>query len=392
MRGMRGARPSLVAAAWVLYALSAHAQASEVTFAGVAFLGSDATVGTRFPHAEAYERELRNRGDSGYRHILAALRQAPPQHLAITTQPIAELKGHDQAIVTELVVTSETVSTERFGDIRKLFILERAQALFFDFKSMTVLRSYPLSFAYIDNFRHEPTEDEIRERVQMVFEGAGGKPGLYGRYAAVLARATVPAQAPRLLQVKHVAFDAGVVAQLPAYLKASNADYEAWAADMAAEAISSRFGVPIVPFTQDAAQGRMMLHGVQDSDVMNLKLPTPDYEISLHLTGMKKVKLTETGAGASWAYGVLGRVQIVEPLTNTVYLGTALKNAEVKVVPASQSYVDDFAAYDDTMHGMFAKLASAVAGKDLKWAKAAAGAPDIEAQLTKTMDLINQCK
>lgn len=372
-------------------ALQAHAQ-TDVTFAGVAFSGDAASIPQRFQYANWYEQELRAEGESGYGRVLAAMQQAPAQSVTVSTHPIEELKGRDQAVVTALVLTSETVSTERFGEVRKLLILERGQAMFFDFKSMSMLRSYPFSLAYIDNLRRDPTEEDIRERVKMVFEGAGGKPGIYGRYANLLAKATLPSQTPRFLQVTHVAFAPDMVARLPQYLKASDSEYQTWAADVIGEALSSRLDVPLVPFSQGYAVGRVMTMQVSDGDVYNLKLPTPDYEISVDFTGMKKVKLAQTGAGATWAYGVLGNVQIAEPLTNTLYLGTALKNAEVKVVPASQTEVDDFPAYDDTLRGMFVKLADAVGGGDAKWVKAAAAAPDIEAQLRKTKDLVNQCK
>lgn len=392
---MRGLRPKLAAALASLctcIALQAHADGPEVTFAGVAFSGDQDSSSQRFKYADRYEKQLEADGESGYKHVLVAMQQAPAQNLTVSTQPISELKGRDQAIVTALVLTSETVSTERFGDIRKLLIVERAQAMFFDFKSMTMLRSYPFSFAYIDNFRRDPTDEDIQQRVKMVFEGAGGKPGLYGRYANLVAKATVPAQAPRFLQVKNVQFAPDVVAQMPEYLKPSPAVYQTWAADVIGEAISSELGVPIVPFAEGYAVGHVMTMRVADGDVYNLKLPTPDYEIDAEFTGLKKVKLAQAGAGATWAYGVLANVQIIEPLTNTVYLGTPLKNAEIKVVPASQTEVDDFPAYDDTLHGMFIKLANAIDGGDIKWVKAAAAAHDIEAQLSKTKDLMNQCK
>ena len=59
-----------------------------------------------------------------------------------------------------MVVTGETASVERFGRLYKLLLQVRAQALFFDFKSMTVLRAYPFSFAYVDTLDHEPTQVE----------------------------------------------------------------------------------------------------------------------------------------------------------------------------------------------------------------------------------------
>lgn len=392
MRGVLGTLAAFLVSAGALCAPGVHAQQTAVTFAGVAFSGDSQSSDARFRYAKAYEAQLQSSGDSGYKRLKALLQQAPAGHLDVRFEPIAELKGRDQAVVSAMVLTSETVSTERFGEVRKVFIQERAQALFFDFKSMTVLRSYPFSFAYIDNLRHDPSPQEIGERVRALFEGANGRPGLYARYAQALASASLPQQAPRFLQVTKVTFPPDMVDALPTWLKSDHTVYETWAADQLAEAISSRIGVPVVPYAKGYAVGGVMSMQVSDGDVWNLKLPSPDYEISVNFRGLKKVKYGENGAGASWVYGVLSDVHIEQPLMNTAYLDTPLKNAELKLVPAGQTYVDDFPAYDDTLRGMFDKLADAVVTGDTKWARSAAGAPDIEAQLTKTKDLMNLCK
>jgi hypothetical protein len=390
MRGMLATLAVFAAGAGM--ACLAHAEGAQVTFAGVAFSGAADTIAARFRHASAYENQLHAAGDSGYKHAVAAMKQQPAQNLSIATAPVAELKGRDQALVTALVLTSETVSVENFGDVRKLFIQERGQAVIFDFKSMTMVRSYPFSFAFIDNLRHDPTPQEIQQRVRLVFEGTAGKPGMYARYAQALATAASPAQVVRYLGVTQVSVAPEVVEQLPGYLKSDPAVYETWMADVAAEALSARHGVPMVPYAKGYAVGHVMSMQVADGDVYNLRLPEPDYTIGIDFKGLRKVKFSETGAGASWVYGALANLRIADTGGPLVYLDTPLKNAEVKVVPASQTLVDDFPAYDDAVHGLFTKLADAVAGGDLKWARAAAGAKDIELQLSQTKDLMNKCK
>ncbi|HEX2545990.1 MAG TPA: hypothetical protein VHL79_14000 [Ramlibacter sp.] len=390
MRSVLAAAWLLLACAWVVPA-GALAQETEVTLAGVAYSGSKETVDKRFAYSRKYQQQVEAGGDSPYKRVVAALAQTPPRNLKVTTAPIEELKGRDQALVVSLVLTSETVSVENFGDARKLFILLRGQALFFDFKSMTVVRAYPLSFAYIDNLRRDPTEADILERVKLVYEGVAGKPGLFGRFAAALATATVPQQTPRFLQVTDVSLPPDMLEQLPAYLRGEQS-HKTWAADMVGEAISSRLGVPIVPYAKGYAIGGVMSLQVMQGDVYNLELPKPDYAITVDFKGLKKVKFGQTGAGASFVYGAFADMRIQETGDGPVFLNTALKNAEVKVVPASQTHVDDFPAFNDSLNGMFVKLADAMAGKGNAWVKTAAGAADIEAQISKTKDLMNLCK
>ena len=369
-----------------------YAQGPPVALAGVAYSGDAQTISARFPYSSRYEQLLKQNGDSPYSRVKAAIAQTSPQALEVLYGQIGELKGRDQALVVSLVVNSETVSVEQFGQLRKLFVLIRGQTLFFDFKSMAVVRAYPISFAYIDTFDRQPTEDEILDRVRRVYEGTPAKPGLYARFAGSLAKAAVPSNGTRYLQVSRVSLGPEVVSALPGYLKSSPAVAETWAADLVSEAISTRLGVPLIPYSKGYAIGNVMSMRISDSTVFTLTLPKPDYEISVDFTSLKKIKFGEVNAGASYIYGSYATLKIEEPLSGTTYMNTALKNGEVKVVPMTQSYVDDFPAFYDSLNGLFVKLAEAVGGKGNTWVKTAAAAPDIESQIIKTRELINLCK
>ena len=97
-------------------------------------------------------------------------------------------------------------------------------------------------------------------------------------------------------------------------------------------------------------------------------------------------------AGESFIYGSYASLRIEEPLSGKVYMNTALKNGEVKLVPSTQTYVDDFPAFYDSVNGLFVKLAEAIDGRDAKWVKAAAAAPDIDKQINDTRELFKLCK
>ncbi len=369
-----------------------NAQTTRVTLAGMAYSGDAQTIPARFPYSSRFEKALKDTGDSPYERVKSAISQNPPQNLQLLNGQLEELKGRDQAVVVSLVVNAETVSVEQFGTLRKLFVLIRGQALFFDFKSMTVVRSYPLSFAYLDTFDHQPTEEEKLARVKLVYEGTPAKPGIYRRFADVLAKAVIPENVPRYLQVTRVNLGPELLGNLPDYLKSSPVVADTWAADLVSEAISTRIGVPVIPYAKGYAIGNVMSMRVSDGTVYTLNLPKPDYEINVEFTGLKKIKFGEVPAGASFIYGSYATVKIEQPLLGTVYMNTALKNGEVKVVPNTQSIVDDFPAFYDSLNGMFVKLSEAVSGKGNTWVKTAAAAPDIESQILKTRELMNLCK
>ncbi|WP_213953668.1 hypothetical protein [Variovorax sp. dw_954] len=391
-RFIRALCASLLAAA-ALLPMAASAQGTQVAFAGLAYAGDAASLEKRFPFSREYEKRLESTDRRADARIRAAIAEAPPRNFEVLPGLIDELKGRDQALVTSLVVNAETVSVETFGELRKLFVLVRGQALFFDFKTQTVIRSYPISFEYIDVFDRQPTHEEILSRVRSVYEGAAGKPGIFARYAEVLANASIPSQVPRYLKVTDVTVSDAVAASLPDYLKESPGVMETWAADMLSEAISTHAGVPIIPYTKGYAVGGVFPMRVSDGTVFNLKLPEPDYAISVDLTNVKKVQFGQVAAGSSFIYGTFATVKIQLPGMGTSYLNSSFKNGETKVVPATQTFVDDFPAYYDSWNALFRRVAEAMAGKDqASWLKAAASASDIDSQLLKTKEMIQLCK
>lgn len=368
-------------------------QPVDVAFAGFAFSGAQSTIEARFPYSQRYEAAQKSAGTPIYQLLMRQLQANPPANFRITSQ-LDELKGRDQALAVALVIGNETVSDETFGSLHKLMVIIRGQVMFFDFKSMNVVRSYPVSFAYVDVLDHAASKEEVMARVKLVYEGSGDKPGILARFVNNVTKAQIPSQVTRYLQVTNLRVSPEAQAFIPNFLKSEPGALETWAADLVGEAISTRTGVPIVPYSKGYAIGNVMSLRVSDGTVWELKLPKPDYEITVDLTGFKKIKFSELAGGATtYVYGAYGAIRIVEPLGNKVYIDTALKNGESRVIPASQQYVDDFPHFYEALNGIFVKLAQVIDGKgDEKWLKSAASASAIEQQIVQTKELIKSCK
>ncbi|RPE73227.1 hypothetical protein EDC62_0938 [Tibeticola sediminis] len=364
-----------------------------MALAGYAYLGSESQISTRFPYSRRYEQAQQAAGLPIYQRLVVGLKDAPPQNFRISTQ-LESLRGRDQALAAALVIGNETVSIEQFGNLRKLAVIIRGQAMVFDFKSMNVVRAYPLSFAYVDLLDHAPTDEEIDARVKLVFEGANGKPGLISRFVQSLSAAVPPASVSRFLQVTKVEIKPEANEGLPAFVRDVPSDAQTWAADVVAEAISTRVGVPIVPYSKGYAIGNVMSVRVSDGTVWELKLPKPDYEISVTLSGFRKIKFAEVAGGAtSYVYGAYADLRIEEPLSGKLFFSSALKNGETRVIPASQTYVDDGPHFYDALNGLFVKTALAInESGDPKWIQSAASAKDISAQLIQVKELMKLCK
>lgn len=368
-----------------------HAIAATVSMAGFAYSGDFQSVAGRFPYSQRTEATLGPGGmNSMIRQMVA---QQPPTSFELDTTGLAELKGRDQAIAVALVMNGETVSTEQFGGrFSKVFIQLRAQAMFFDFKTMTVLRAYPFSVAYVDVLDHTPTPEEITNRVRLLYQGTPATPGILGRFVQALGRANLPTQVPRFLQVAQVTVNDEVRKALPAALADKPGVAETWVADMLSEAISAQTGTPILPYSKGYAVGQVMSMRIADGSVYQLKLPEPDYAIAVDLSRFGRFEHGKSAAGTSYIYAAKTRVKLHQPLSGRVYLDSEFKNGEVKLVPASQQGVDDFPAYTDSLRGLFTKLSNAMAAGGDPWLADAASAKDISQQIIAAKEVLNSCK
>jgi hypothetical protein len=362
---------------------------STVTCAGFAYAGNSNSIETRFKYSKRYEKSIIERGSPLSTVLCRSLagRQYP---FDLNTSENIDSKG-DEVLVTALTVTGETVSEETFGPVHKLFVQIRAQALIYDFATKKIRRTYPISFAYLDALNHSPSDGEIDERVAKAYEGAQGKEGIFGRYAAALATATLPHNGDLFLQITKVTISPDASPAIRREIAAVPGAPESWVADHFGEALNSKAGVALFPYSPGSAIGGVMQMKLNDTD-FNLQFPDPDWEITIDLTGVKKVTYAENAAGTSYVYGSYATVKIAPHGVVQAILEAQFKNGEVKEVPASQTYVDDLPAYNDSIRGLFDKLAEVLGGQDLPWLKTAAVTPNIEKQITATRGLLQKCK
>jgi hypothetical protein len=129
-----------------------------------------------------------------------------------------------------------------------------------------------------------------------------------------------------------------------------------------------------------------------NGDVYNLKVPDPDYAITLDLLSLKKIKYDQESDGASWIYGAFIQLRAFEPLSNHVYMDAMIKQGDTKVVPASQTLVDDWAAFQVTIQGLMQGLTETLATPDPQWVHSHMGAADSYTQLEELKKVVESCK
>jgi hypothetical protein len=369
-------------------------QARDVGYAGFSYAGDFGTIQSRFPLTSQIippHGVLASQPSPAEQQLLEAARRLKPAGFNVVVDQLTELEGRDEAIMVILEVTDETVSTEKFDDLTKLFINIRAQSLFFDFKSKTVLRSYPISAVYLGAVSGEPTDAKKLEKVRELIVG-GEQPGLIGHFLERLAHASLPQSVSRFIRVANVAVTDDAVSTLPAYFRRPGVP-ETWIADQFSEALLDEAGVSLLPYAKGYAIGNTIAAHLADGTAFNFQIPAADYSVSIELRSLKRVPFGEVPAGRSYIYGAYVHLLVEEPLLQHRYFDVVLKNGETKIVPASQSTVDDWPAFQDAIGGLFKKFAGTVApaGNNEKWIKSSTAVANIAQQADATRTLLKSC-
>ena len=131
---------------------------------------------------------------------------------------------------------------------------------------------------------------------------------------------------------------------------------------------------------------------LENGDDYKLKLGEGDYVFDIRLNKFAKIKTAENNVSVSHVYGAYATLNFQEPMLNTTYIETDLKNGETAIVPAGPVTGDDFAAYQDAIRGMLLKLADALEKPGSKWITTAASAKNIESQLESAREILRKCK
>ena len=377
---------------FLLYSLPGLA--TEVTQAGFAFSGDYKTAAQRFPYTfELFKRIKAEKNTLRTFSFLINERSKGLKNPEIefrSPASLVNLKNSDRALMTVLVLTGETVATENYGTYYKTFVNLRGDAMIFDYKNQTVVRSYPLSVVLFDATSEKPTAKRISGFVDNLIRREDGR-GLVTQYIRRLESARLPKEGTRTIQVKQGTVAPEALAFLPSSLQKHPQAVRAMLTEGFASILSAKLGVPLLPSSVGHAGGVMSMR-LENGDDYKLKVGEGDYLFDIGLNKFAKIQTSKSSIGSAYVYGAYVTVRFYEPVLNTEYIGTDLKNGEVAVVPAGQINSDDFAGYQDALRGLVLKFTDAFKHPDSDWLGKAASAKDIENQMQTAEKIIRKCQ
>lgn len=359
-----------------------------VHYAGFAYLGNELNIASSYQNTDAI-----NISQSGRplldRELGERIKGATFPNIDLRVGELADLNS-GSATALAFALDREVASVEKIGGDYKLLVELSAQALFFDYASMSIIGAYPIGVRYIDALESYPTDEYIQEIVRQLYVG-GLKVNIFEEFIEQLRQADIKRFCNTRMQVSRVQISDAAKAFLPLEKQGDLRWLEISVADDFSTRLSKNQNVPLLPYSKGYAIGNKMALTVSNGEVFTLTMPEADFEIELTLNGFRKVVREKKAAGTSWIYAAYIEVAVKEPLSGEVYLNAKFKNGGLKVVPVSQSLVDDWPAFQEVLVGLFDKLTKELSDPSRSWAQTYSPSAGAFEGLKRFKEVIERC-
>jgi len=365
------------------------AEQQQVYWAGFAFTGEQSNRTSVAPHAAS---SIDRRGvESLNQALTSALQSRRPAHFQVIHDQLAKLDGSTSATVLAAALDRETVSVEPIGGKYKLLAELAFQAIFFDFREMQIVASYPITLQYIDLLDARPTQQQIGAVVEKKLYGSGNS-DLPQALAQALATVQLPEAAMKRMQVGVVELSDEVRTSLP--LPEMALPLQGTLANEFSKLLASQTGIGLLPPSMGEAIGGAMSLRFDDQRVYTLKIPEADYLVKLRVDRVASRVLDETSVAKNLLLGAVFNIAVIEPLSGKVFFDQQLRKGATKTVPVTQAAVDVWAAQYETLLVGLDAFSSAAAGRaDPKWLAAQQpGGNPLKKQISSLQELVSSCR
>ena len=359
-------------------------------FAGFAYQGNAADIPSNYPYTLRIAPIRNQGGPSALDQALnARIQGLNPEGYKLVTSLGDLSKG--QSLSLAFVLDRETVDVEPICGQYKVVFDIGFQILVFDFETMAVIGSYPLTVEYIDNFDHQPSRAELADVVRQLYLGHL-KVNVLDSFASLLSKVFIHLHYGNRIQVTDVSLGEKAMPALPPRFQQHPDAFKTFAAESFSAALASHTGASVLPYTKGYAIGNKMSTRFTDSRVYTLSIPKPDYDIHLIIRGFKKVRFDQRASGEAMVYGSFIHLKVFEPLSGEVYMDRNFKQGATQIIPACQLKANAWPAYQDSLLGLFDQLSAQIETQDRSWAEVHAGGADALDSMARLKKVMDRCE
>lgn len=371
---------------------SSIVKAENLIFAGFSFSGEADSISVRYPYlSELYKQKMPNGVSNLTAQVMARLGQVNNPNLPILPpDTLMNLRNMESSLVSVLLLTGETVLIENYSSYYKTFINLSADALIFDYKNKTIIRSYPLNVVLFDaSLGNQPPNNQNIQKLITNMISRNDDKGLISQYLSRLSLATLPKYgAGKSIQVNKVEISPEAFSMFPSQLRMKPNAMSDILSDGFSSALSAKTGVSILPSKIGHAYGLMTLKLENSDDQIKIKIGDGDYLVNLKLNKYAKIKKEETAVEVSNIFATSVNIDLYEEVSGQHFLQSDFKNGELSITPINRQTGDDFPGFMDSLSGVFKKFGEAIRTNDLSWVKVSSSNPNIANEISKTRKMI----
>ncbi|MGH8273965.1 MAG: hypothetical protein ACRES9_06890 [Gammaproteobacteria bacterium] len=360
-------------------------------FAGFALRGAAVSTSARFPYTLALLKKLNANGmDTIDAAIRSRLNHFHSSKLNLNLDGLGNIKM-GQSIAVAFTLNRETTGRGKIGDVYKLYIQLSGAVLFFDFREMSVIATYPVSVEYVDAFDKPPSPAEVQRDIRDMYFG-DIKVNLLDDYIKTLASATLRRRYGNRLRVTSVNIAPSALAKMDPSLRRTPSDAREFVAEAFGQALSSNQHVALLPYKKDQAIGNKMALRFANGNVYTLSIPQTDYALIVNVKNFRRIQYEKKSFATGWVYATYATVKLYEPLSGHVYLDSKFRDGVAKIIPENETNVINWPVYQEALLRLFNDVTTAFSDPDSPWATQASNDHDIKEQLTQTQKVMQSCQ
>jgi len=337
---------------------SFHARATDVFYAGIAYLGDHQFIEASYP----LSRKLNEPDGTLDRALRDRLQNNPGTQLNLQ-YGLADL-NRAESIVLAVAIDQERVVREVFnfdsGLQTKLIVEISLQLLFYDYASNTLIANQPVSAAM--NHVIPGNVNNISLHAEQLAEQLYMDPehGLLHKVQTILHTYSLDHAKPLRFQLTQIDLHDRVLPHLPEGLSAVR--WQQSLGQFFSAQLSQQTGVEVIPYNRGYALANQLPGRFANGDVFGLALPDPDLSFAIQVKQLSRYEVQ-----GNLVYGSQISFEFAEPFTGTTFVDGDYRLAVYKLGSEARVLGDDWSAWQDALQELMTALIKQLRNPQKTW-------------------------
>ena len=380
----------LITSCLIIFTSGAYA-ADKIIWAGFSFTGDYSENQERYPYAAELATQTT---ENGMPVLDYALNETKKKYYQRREKLIDTQRDIDSGRSIALAFGLSQESIEEVGwKSEKLYIYRvLSQVMIFDFKEMLLIANFPamLQLQEIDaNIRDKEAHRKVFRQIYLNTNNT--ERSIFYEWIMRLNSVEIKESYPFYLKVSSLDLDSNLLKQLPEGTNANT--YKSGVVQLFESILSKEQKVSMIPFTKGQSVGSKMSLRFNDTKVLELKLPEPDYVFDIKLHEFKYLA-KKSGGSIKHAFGSFATFDLSLPVSGKHYFEQRFKKVNFAAFSAQDNVnVDVWNGQQTALRGLFVGFAQQISQKDAKALSQMVKEPQkVAKQLICVEEIIAKCR